>query len=78
MMDEDRSTARGTMQVRPAGPMLPAQIYERVVEEGQHRLSTTLPQTIARALTAGFTIVFGIAALGIVLRSPARSRRGRC
>lgn len=44
----------------------PAEIYVRAVEEGARRLDASPVERIATGFNAGFTIVFGIAALGIV------------
>lgn len=43
----------------------PREIYERSAEEGARRLSSSLLETISTGFIAGFTIVFGIIALGI-------------
>src|SRR5687768_17604373 len=44
----------------------PADVYRRAVEEGDRRLSASTLELVATGFNAGFTIVFGIAALGIV------------
>lgn len=44
----------------------PREIFQRAVEEGRRRLDQTLLELTATGFIAGFTIVFGIAALGIV------------
>jgi formate-nitrite transporter family protein len=44
----------------------PAEIYRRAQEEGERRLSATPLELAATGFVAGFTIVFGIAAMGIV------------
>lgn len=44
----------------------PAEIFERAVEEGERRLDQSLLELTATSFIAGFTIVFGIAALGVV------------
>lgn len=49
----------------PVAPT-PVEIYERAINEGERRLSATRLELVATGFNAGFTIVFGIAALGIV------------
>lgn len=49
----------------PVAPT-PVDIYRRAIEEGERRLSATRIELVANGFNAGFTIVFGIAALGIV------------
>ncbi|MBX0295060.1 formate/nitrite transporter family protein [Haloarcula nitratireducens] len=44
----------------------PAEIFERAAEEGERRLDQTLLELVANSFIAGFTVVFGIVALGIV------------
>jgi formate/nitrite transporter FocA (FNT family) len=44
----------------------PVEIYRRAVNEGDRRLSATGVELLATGFNAGFTIVFGIAALSIV------------
>jgi len=44
----------------------PAEIFDRAVEEGERRLDQSLLELISTSFIAGFTIVFGIVALGIV------------
>ena len=44
----------------------PEEIFDRAVDEGQRRLDQSLLELVATSFIAGFTIVFGIAALGIV------------
>lgn len=44
----------------------PAEIFERAADEGNRRLDQTLLELVATAFIAGFTIIFGIIALGIV------------
>jgi formate/nitrite transporter FocA (FNT family) len=44
----------------------PKEIFERAIEEGERRLNQSLLELAATSFIAGFTIVFGIAALGIV------------
>ena len=44
----------------------PAEIFDRAVEEGKRRLDQSLLEMISTSFIAGFTIVFGIVALGIV------------
>ena len=48
----------------PVAPT-PREMYERSAEEGQRRLSASLLGMAATGFLAGFTIVFGIIALGI-------------
>lgn len=56
----------------PVAPT-PADVYRRAVQEGDRRLSASGLELVATGFNAGFTIVFGIAALGIVhaLTEPA-------
>lgn len=42
------------------------EIYRRACEEGEHRLESGTLQLISRSFIAGFNIVFGIIALGVV------------
>ncbi|WP_409025364.1 formate/nitrite transporter family protein [Halalkalicoccus salilacus] len=44
----------------------PAEIFHRAVEEGERRLDQSLLELVSTSFIAGFTIVFGIVALGIV------------
>lgn len=44
----------------------PSEIFDRAVEEGERRLDQSLLELVATSFIAGFTIVFGFAALGIV------------
>lgn len=44
----------------------PGEIFDRAVEEGERRLNQSMLELVATSFIAGFTIVFGIAALGIV------------
>lgn len=44
----------------------PSEVFDRAVEEGKRRLGQSLLELVATSFIAGFTIVFGIAALGIV------------
>ncbi|MFC7142039.1 formate/nitrite transporter family protein [Halosimplex aquaticum] len=44
----------------------PEEIFNRAVEEGERRLDQSLLELVATSFIAGFTIVFGIAAVGIV------------
>lgn len=53
----------------------PAAIFERAADEGERRLDQTWLELVATAFTAGFTIVFGLIALGIV-ESIAEPRLG--
>ncbi len=50
------------MSVAPS----PGEIFDRSVEEGQRRLDQSLLELVSTSFIAGFTIVFGIVALGIV------------
>ena len=43
----------------------PSEIFRRAVREGQRRLDQSLLELISTAFIAGFTIVFGIIALGV-------------
>ena len=43
----------------------PAEIFRRAAAEGERRLEQSLLELVSTAFIAGFTIVFGIAALGI-------------
>ncbi|GAB3681678.1 formate/nitrite transporter family protein [Salinarchaeum chitinilyticum] len=47
-------------------PPTPAAIFDRAVEEGNRRIEQPLLELVATSFIAGFTIVFGIVALGIV------------
>lgn len=42
----------------------PAEIFHRAVEEGERRLDQSLLEPVSTSFIAGFTIVFGIVALG--------------
>lgn len=44
----------------------PLQIYRRAIKEGERRLSATGLELVATGFNAGLTIVFGVAALGVV------------
>ena len=44
----------------------PSEIFQRAVKEGERRLDQSFLELIATGFIAGFTIVFGIVALGIV------------
>lgn len=44
----------------------PGEIFDRAVEEGDRRLDQSLLELASNSFIAGFTIVFGIVALGIV------------
>lgn len=44
----------------------PSEIFERAVEEGQRRLDQSLLELVSTSFIAGFTVVFGLVALGIV------------
>ncbi|QCJ46728.1 formate/nitrite transporter family protein [Haloprofundus sp. MHR1] len=50
------------MTVAPA----PDEIFDRAAEEGARRLDQSLLELVSTSFIAGFTIVFGLAALGIV------------
>jgi formate/nitrite transporter FocA (FNT family) len=52
--------------VAGATPPVPAETFERAVEEGERRLDQSLLELVSTSFIAGFTIVFGIVALGIV------------
>ncbi|QLG62968.1 formate/nitrite transporter family protein [Halorarum salinum] len=47
-------------------PPTPSEVFERAVEEGERRLGQSTLELVATSFIAGFTIVFGIVALGIV------------
>jgi len=49
----------------PVAPS-PDEIFERAVEEGERRLDQSTLELVSTSFIAGFTIVFGIVALGIV------------
>lgn len=53
---------------RPTVPVAPEpeKIFQRAVEEGQRRLDQTTLELVSTSFIAGFTIVFGIVAQGIV------------
>lgn len=44
----------------------PATIFDRAADEGERRLDQSMLELVATGFIAGFTIIFGIAALGIV------------
>lgn len=44
----------------------PTEIFNRAVEEGERRLDQSLLELVSTSFIAGFTIIFGIVALGIV------------
>ena len=44
----------------------PSEIYDRAVEEGDRRLGQSTLELVSTGFIAGFTVVFGIVALGIV------------
>lgn len=44
----------------------PAEIFRRAVEEGERRLDQSTLELVSTSFIAGFTIVFGLVALGIV------------
>lgn len=44
----------------------PRQIYDRAVVEGERRLAATTLELISSGFNAGFTVVFGVAAFGVV------------
>jgi formate/nitrite transporter FocA (FNT family) len=44
----------------------PAEIFDRAAEEGRRRLDQSLLELLSTSFIAGFTVVFGLAALGIV------------
>ncbi|UPV98820.1 formate/nitrite transporter family protein [Halorussus gelatinilyticus] len=43
----------------------PIEIFDRAVEEGERRLDQSMLELVATSFIAGFTVVFGIVALGI-------------
>lgn len=49
----------------PVAPS-PAEIFRRAAEEGERRLGQSLLELVATGFIAGFTVVFGVAALGVV------------
>lgn len=44
----------------------PGEIFQRAVSEGERRLDQSMLELVATSFIAGFTVVFGIVALGIV------------
>ncbi len=44
----------------------PAEIFERAVEEGERRLEQSTLELVSTSFIAGFTVVFGVVAFGIV------------
>ena len=50
------------MSVAPS----PSEAFDRAVEEGERRLDQTMIELLSTGFIAGFTIIFGIVALGIV------------
>lgn len=53
----------------------PAEIFQRAADEGERRLDQSLLELVSTGFIAGFTIIFGIVALGIV-RSAAEPLPG--
>jgi formate/nitrite transporter FocA (FNT family) len=49
-----------------ADALTPGEIFEKSAEEGERRLDQSLLELLSPGFIAGFTIVFGIVALGIV------------
>ena len=49
-----------------ASALNPTEIFERAAGEGRRRLDQSLVELVATGFIAGFTIVFGIVALGVV------------
>jgi len=49
-----------------SGAPTPAEIFERAAEEGERRLDQSLLELVSTSFIAGYTIVFGIVALGVV------------
>ncbi len=49
-----------------AEALTPSEIFERAVEEGERRIDQSLLELVSTSFIAGFTIVFGVVALGIV------------
>jgi formate/nitrite transporter FocA (FNT family) len=49
----------------PTAPT-PVEIFQRAAEEGERRLEQSTLELVSTSFIAGFTIVFGIAALGVV------------
>jgi len=47
-------------------PKTPSEIFERAVEEGDRRLDQSSLELVSTSFIAGFTVLFGIVALGIV------------
>ncbi|MFC7194011.1 formate/nitrite transporter family protein [Halosimplex aquaticum] len=47
-------------------PRTPTELFEHSVEEGERRLDQSLLELASTSFIAGFTIVFGVVALGIV------------
>ncbi|WP_276300048.1 formate/nitrite transporter family protein [Halorussus lipolyticus] len=44
----------------------PIEIFDRAIEEGERRLNQSMLELVSTSFIAGFTVVFGIVALGIV------------
>ena len=44
----------------------PAEVFDRAVEEGNRRLDQSTLELVSTSFIAGFTVVFGIVALGVV------------
>ncbi|MFC4448951.1 formate/nitrite transporter family protein [Halorussus aquaticus] len=44
----------------------PSEIFQRAVEEGERRLDQSMLELVSTSFIAGFTVVFGMLALGIV------------
>lgn len=49
-----------------SGAPRPSEIFQRAAEEGERRLDQSLLELVSTSFIAGFTIVFGIIALGVV------------
>jgi len=45
----------------------PSEIFQRAVKEGERRLDQSFVELLSTGFIAGFTIIFGLVALGIVL-----------
>lgn len=49
-----------------SGAPTPTEVFDRAVAEGERRLDQSLLELVSTSFIAGFTVVFGIVALGIV------------
>lgn len=70
-LSENKALPRTTSNLSDLLPPMsvapvPSEIFHRAAEEGERRLNQSTLELVSTGFIAGFTIVFGIAALGIV------------